>query len=167
LGRVPAASVWCLSAIFGAACGGSPPDETIDVKFDPCEVSIVSAAGSTPTELEGVDRGLGMWNEAAGLSLARDTVLVSPALVIRFQDAYPAFRGAYDDEHGIAYINRRLSDPYARAVTVAHEVGHAFGLTHVDPAERASLMNPGNIEILPTPDDVALLRASWGDCSAR
>jgi hypothetical protein len=150
-----------------AACGGSPPDETIDVQFDPCDASIVSATDSTPTELESVDRGLGMWNEAAGLSLARDTVLVSPALVIRFQDAYAAFRGAYDDEHGIAYVNRGLSDPYARAVTVAHEVGHAFGLTHVDPGTRASLMNPGNIAILPTPDDVALLRASWGDCRAR
>jgi len=160
--------VWCcFAAVLAAACGGSPPDETIDVTFDPCQAAIVTAADCTQSELESVERGLVMWNEAASLLLALDAVQATPALVIRFEDAYPALRGTYDDEHGIAYVNRQLSDPYARAVTVAHEVGHAFGLKHVDPAERPSLMNPGNIDVLPTPADVARLRALWGDCSSR
>jgi hypothetical protein len=149
------------------ACGGSAPDTTIDVTFDPCSAAIVTAGDCTQDELDSVDAGLAIWNDAASLQLAHDVGAEPPALLIRFQDAYPAIRGVYDDERGIAFVNRQLSDPYARAVTVAHEVGHAFGLTHVDPNERASLMNPGNIEILPTADDVVRLQALWGDCSAR
>jgi len=137
------------------------------VTFDPCRVTIVTEAGCTQAELASVDAGLGLWNDAAGLQLARDVSTETRSLLVRFEDAYPAFRGEYDDERGIALVNRQLTDPYARAITVAHEVGHAFGLKHVDPDERASLMNPGNIEVMPTRQDVARLRALWGDCSAR
>jgi len=48
--------------------------------------------------------------------------------------------------------------------SVAHELGHAFGLVHVPQSERTSLMNPGNISTPPTVEDQAALAALWGTC---
>ena len=52
----------------------------------------------------------------------------------------------------------------AQAVTIAHEIGHAFGLAHVPAGERASVMNPGNLNIEPNADDAATLALRWGAC---
>ena len=51
-------------------------------------------------------------------------------------------------------------------LTTAHELGHAFGLTHVDPGVRRSVMNPNNITVSPTSEDVAKLHALWRPCGA-
>jgi len=78
-----------------------------------------------------------------------------------------SLKGVYDDERGVVFINRKITEGHGRAVTVAHELGHAFGLPHVVESERASLMNPANTSIEPTGDDVAALRALWGNCADR
>ena len=66
---------------------------------------------------------------------------------------------------GVVYINEAIEDDRARAVTVAHEMGHAFGLFHVAAEERASLMNPGNLSVGLTPADVETLIGLWGSCT--
>ena len=47
-------------------------------------------------------------------------------------------------------------------MTIAHEIGHAFGLWHVKPSVRRSVMNPGNTTVTPTERDVDSVRALWG-----
>jgi hypothetical protein len=64
----------------------------------------------------------------------------------------------------VVYVNLALTDRHERAVTIAHEVGHAFGLIHVDRAVRSSVMNQGNLEVEPSPADHHELTALWGDC---
>jgi hypothetical protein len=85
-------------------------------------------------------------------------------LPVHFQRAGAPFHGFYDDRNVQIFINQDLDD-HARAVAIAHEVGHAFGLVHVAPGERPSLMNSGNITIDPNSGDVATLAARWGNCA--
>ena len=121
-----------------AACGTG--DTTIDRTFDPCAFDI-------DIDTAGVGDALAMWGLAAAAGAER--------IEIVFEDAAAAFHGHYDDEHGVVYINARISDPHARAVVIAHELGHAFGLPHLD--DRTSVMNRGNFEIEPTADDRGLI----------
>jgi hypothetical protein len=81
-------------------------------------------------------------------------------LPVRFMPA-AAFSHGYYDPSGEVLINDDLT---ARplVVTIAHEVGHAFGLVHV--TDRPSVMNPGNLDIEPNAGDVAALAALWGTC---
>lgn len=141
----------------------------MEVTYDPCTVVITPAADVTPEQLRGIDGAIAIWNDAAGLRLVRASGEIdagAEALPIRFEAAAAAFRGVYLDEEGVVLVNSRIEDDGARAITIAHELGHAFGLWHVDPDEAASLMNPGNLEIFPTPADVAAVRALWGTCDA-
>lgn len=130
---------------------------------------------ATTSERQAVVAALGYWNASGGLGLTLASVASAstaadagqPPLSVQFQGAAGAFYGLYDDERGIVFVNRRLDDARGRAVTVAHELGHAFGLQHVDRRERPSLMNPGNLTLGPTEQDVAQLRRLWGDCLRR
>jgi hypothetical protein len=83
---------------------------------------------------------------------------------IVFQEAAEMFHGLYDDEHGVVYINLKLTDDHQRAVTLAHELGHSLGLLHVDPAARVSVMNPANLVVEPNAGDADELVALWGEC---
>ena len=85
-------------------------------------------------------------------------------LRVRFEAASPPFHGLYDDETGIVYVNSAIEDLAPLSIVIAHELGHAFGLPHVEIAERDSLMNPGNLVIPPNDADRAAIEALWGRC---
>jgi predicted Zn-dependent protease len=114
--------------------------------------------------VQSIDTAIVLWNEAGGFGLTRDAKETLPRLRVQFEKALSSFRGVYDDERGVVIINERLDDPRALALTVAHELGHAFGLWHVASSSRTSLMNPGVVTVEPTPEDVNEVRAIWGSC---
>lgn len=76
-------------------------------------------------------------------------------IALQFQPAFGSFHGLYDPDTGDVFINSTMEDPGEVAVVVAHELGHAMGLMHLE--HRASVMNPGNLRVPPTPEDNALL----------
>ncbi|MFO7177382.1 MAG: hypothetical protein DIU78_001670 [Pseudomonadota bacterium] len=150
-----------LLALSALACG--TPDTDIDIVYDPCAGLAVTSDDATEAEAASIDEAVRLWNGAANTALVREVREDLPRIDVRFEDAPAAMRGAYEDEIGNIVVNRRIGDSWARSVTVAHELGHAFGLLHV--SGTASLMNPGNIAIGPTADDVARLHALWPSCS--
>ena len=81
-----------------------------------------------------------------------------------FRDGAPAIYGYYEDTTATIYINVEVSDPAERAVTIAHELGHAFGLIHIPTSVRPSVMNPGNLTVVPDGGDAAALASKWGSC---
>jgi len=84
-----------------------------------------------------------------------------PIVPVHFQAAAGNFHGLYDAPNAQIFIDRDLGGT-PLAIAVAHEVGHAFGLAHVD--GRSSVMNPGNLTIAPNEADAAALMQTWGDC---
>jgi hypothetical protein len=144
-------------AALAAACAGG--DGVIDVTYDPCAPLGLDAAGDRRGDLEDA---IGLWGLAGVVAGPVDGATID----VLFEAANPAMHGYYDDEAGVIYVNTALdADPAARAIVIAHELGHAFGLPHVDAAERASLMNPHNLSIGPTDEDAAALVALWGSCA--
>lgn len=134
--------------------GCSAGDTTIDTTFDPCALA-VDTRGMSDVQRGGVMAGLALW-DLAPREGAPITVL--------FEDAAEAFHGHYDDETGVVRINAKITDPHALSIVIAHELGHAFGLFHVD--GRASVMNRGNLDLAPTAADFAEVSARWGSCAA-
>jgi hypothetical protein len=145
-----------LLPVLAAAC--AEPDPTIDVRFDPCAALVlVPAADATAAELASIDDAIAMWNAAAGTQLTRTPAPGVAAVPIGFEPAALAFLGVYDDESGVILVNRNLTDRRERAITIAHELGHAFGLWHVPRDVRPSVMNAPNVTTAPTPADAAAL----------
>lgn len=151
-----------IAAALASACA-PPPNTSLQIVYDPCGgLGVRAAVDTTPPELAGVSAGLALWS-ATRVRLGLDDA--STSVPVRFEDAPDAIRGVYDDRVGEVVINERLTTtPDPLAVTVAHELGHAMGLLHVPLAERESVMNPGNITVAPTADDVAVLWAQWPGC---
>jgi hypothetical protein len=150
-------------ALVSAALAACQPDGSTEfaVTFDPCEPHVlVVAADASADELASIDQALAMWREAAGTRVVR--AAAGDGVGLRFEEASPAFRGIYLDDAGDIVINRLVTDREARAITVAHELGHAFGLHHR--AAPVSVMNPGNLAIAPNQADAAELVAAWGEC---
>jgi len=141
-----------------AACGGASQGE-IARTYDPCAPITLDTTGATAEEASGIAGGVALWR-AAGVT-GFDTS-AGETIGVRFQTAAPAFHGFYDDTAGVVYVNTDVVDPSELAIVVAHELGHAFGLVHVQ--DRTSLMNPGNVTTPPTDGDRAALAALWGAC---
>lgn len=155
--------VTVLTAALLAGCSPGEGDTTIDIVFDPCQpIQLAPAADATDDELATIDQAVALWKQVAAVELSRDPSEPGAAVLpITFEDAPGAFRGVYEDEVGVVYVNRRLG-PTGRAITLAHELGHAFGLLHLDSED--SVMNPANLVIEPLPADADRLSELWGQC---
>jgi hypothetical protein len=129
---------------------------------------VAPAADTTAEEWAGVDAAMELWHAVGGPPISRQAghhpVAGLQTLPIGFERAAPSFFGLYRPAQADILINRALIDPRARAITIAHEMGHAFGLAHVK--GRRSLMNPGNLQVLPAAEDVRLINERRGPCPA-
>ena len=143
-----------------AACSGGG-DTTIDLTHDACAPLALVSAAATSLQLEGIEAGQALWRDRGAPALG---LRAGATIDVQFQTAAAAFYGLYDDETGIIYINQDITSRPALAIVIAHELGHAFGLPHVDKSERLSLMNPGNLTTAPTEEDQRALMALWGAC---
>lgn len=158
-----------LATLAAAACGGPLEQGGAPVLYDPClPLAVLVEENVTPEQRAGVEAGIALWNSRAATRLvlvsAGDSSADSAQLPLFFQQAATPFHGLYDDRAGLIFINRQLSTQHERAVTVAHELGHAFGLPHVPADGRASVMTAGNLVTEPTASDVSDLAAQWGRC---
>jgi hypothetical protein len=148
-----------LPTLFLVACVGEPGPEP--PTFDPCAPLVLTAADdASAAERESLDDAVALWRAMLGAKVTTIDVAGAPRMLVAFRDAPLAFLGIYEPA-GIA-VNRGLTDPSARAVVLAHELGHVFGLSHVD--DTASVMRPGNLSVPPGARDAAALAAIWGEC---
>jgi hypothetical protein len=154
-----------VGAAIGCASGEAPGGPA--VTFDPCTpLTLVPDASASTVELAGIAAAAALWNQSAGSALAMVSTTGpsgAPLLPIHFQTAAAPIHGLYDAPDGQVFINDDLSGEEL-AITLAHEIGHSFGLVHISPDVRASLMNPGNLTVSITPDDVTTLAGLWGRC---
>ncbi|HEX4422782.1 MAG TPA: M48 family metalloprotease [Kofleriaceae bacterium] len=175
---------WCTLAVV-AACGGSDPSASA-VAHDPCAPLAIDAASLTDAEQAGVIDALALWrgHGITAMTLADGAAPAAgaasggggndatgapadAAIALRFEDAAATFHGVYDPDSASVLINRDLTGDADRAqlaIVIAHELGHVFGLVHIDPAVRLSLMNPGNLVTTPTDADQQALADLWGAC---
>jgi hypothetical protein len=155
-----------LTAGCGEASSGQAQSQS-DLRFDPCRpLVLVVQDGATSEESAGVEAAAKVWNDAAGAQVtvvsAGSVSTDAPQVPVRFQRAATPSHGFFDPTLGHVLINEDLAG-HALAVTIAHEVGHAFGLVHV--TDRQSVMNPGNLDVDPNAGDVGALATLWGACS--
>jgi hypothetical protein len=141
--------------------------------FDPCQpVDVVPDPAATPAQRQAIAGGIALWNDLAatrlrlmgGVDGTEAPAAGAPVIPLHYQGAAAAFHGFYDDKRGEIFINLGLVD-HPREITIAHEIGHAFGLLHVSTDERPSVMNTGNLVIAPTAGDADALAARWGRCT--
>jgi len=161
--RLAGLSAGFVTALVCALGACAPEDTVIDTQFDPCAALCLEIGGADDEQRASIDDALAMWQRRGVADLA-DPGGSAPCLAIRFDRAGALFHGAYDDVAGVVYVNRDIGDRRARAVVIAHELGHAFGLFHVPPERRASVMNGGNLTVEPTDDDGLAIAAVWGAC---
>ena len=164
-----------LLLIFSAGCGEASPGQAASapLRFDACApLAIALDPSATENQTRGARAALDLWNGAARTELSLDAMGAAaapsvPMIPLRFQRAAAPSHGFYDPSAGVIYVNEDLSAPTlagALAVTIAHEVGHAFGLPHV--GDRPSVMTAGNLDVEPNAGDVEALAAIWGRCGA-
>ena len=154
--------------ILLAGCAPSQYGGVSGTRFNLCAPVVVTPdPTATADQVADVGQALALWNQRAGahLALPGDPAAGAdaPALPLHFQNAAGNFYGLYDGQSVQVFINASLTG-HPLVVTIAHELGHSYGLVHVPPDQRASVMNPGNLTVEPTSDDVAALDAIWGTC---
>ena len=153
-----------LLAAAGCGAGSQEPPGDI-VAFDACAtLPLILDAGVSNAQSAGITAAISLWNDRAGTRLTLAGDQGTPGLPIHFEAAAPLFHGLYEPS-GQVFINTDLSGA-PLAVTIAHEIGHAFGLVHVPAGQRASVMNPNNLVVEPTPEDIDTLALRWGVCLA-
>ncbi len=137
------------------------------VNYDPClPLVVVPPANVSPAQLQSIDTAIAMWHTAGLTQVSRVESPNAQHLPVRFEKALPAFFGIYLDETGEVVINTSLTNPSQRAITLAHEMGHAWGLWHIEPSVRTSVMNKGNLSVKPLVADGDAVLAHWGGLCA-
>lgn len=152
-------------SVVASACGAQ--DDDITLTFEPCEPLVLEpAANASLEERQSIEDAAEMWNlYGTRISLAdAEEEEEAETIPIEFEDAAPMFFGVYRDEMGDVVINDNIDGRYKRAIVVAHELGHAFGLEHVEHNERPSVMVPGNADVGPTDSDANVLQQMWPNC---
>jgi hypothetical protein len=166
-------------ALALAACSGSDPSASA-VAHDPCAPLAITVHAATAAEQAGISGALDLWrgrgvtafgtSDSVSTDADASATASDPAstIAIQFDAAAETFHGQYDPDSASVLINRDLTggDDAALPIVIAHELGHAFGLVHIDPAVRLSLMNAGNTVTPPTDADQQALAALWGACPA-
>lgn len=142
-----------------AGCGSQP--STAAITFDPCTQTLIASPTANAEQQASIDDAIAMWRARGVTGLERGDI---PAVTVAFRDAADVVHGFYDDTNATVYVNVRLQDRAQRAITIAHELGHAFGLVHISAEIRPSVMNTGNVTIAPTDRDEGELATLWGAC---
>jgi hypothetical protein len=156
---------WCSVAVL-AACSGSDPSASA-VAHDPCAPLAIRAPDATADEQAGIEAALDLWRGRGVTAFTADAPAdPSSTITIRFESAAETFHGLYEPDQADVLINRDLADATQRSIVIAHELGHVFGLVHIDPAVRLSLMNAGNLVTPPTAADQQALAVLWAACPA-
>lgn len=164
--RLAASLLLMCTCAFAIGCGDGNglSSDGPDIAFDACApLTIVTDAGLTDAQATGIAVAMPMWNDRAGTQLMMGVAQAAVGLPIHFQNAGPPFHGLYDAPSGQVYINTDLAGA-PLAITIAHEIGHAFGLVHIPADQRSSVMNPNNLAVEPTAEDIATLAMRWGGC---
>jgi len=132
-----------------------------EIVYSPCAaVPLAPEPDTTESERASILDAVELWRDVGVTALTMSEEESDPSVPLRFRDAAAVFRGIYEPSSGLVSINRKL-DGSARTITIAHELGHALGLPHVPSSERASVMNPGNLTVTPTAEDVEALQQRW------
>jgi len=135
----------------------------MDIVFNPCEPLVLDVVPKDPALLADIESAAALWNALLQARLTVAATQDAPILPIEFEDASPISFGQYDDEAARIYVNQNLNSE-KRTISAAHEIGHAFGLFHVDGQKRSSVMNRGNLTVPPNEQDGQDVGALWGQC---
>ncbi len=147
---------------FVAACGA--PRQRFAMVFDACEpLVLVTPDDVSASEQGSITDAIAMWHAVANVGLMLEENADAAHLPVRFERT-ALYMGRFDDKEGVVWLARGVDERAARAIVLAHELGHAMGLYHVD--KRRSVMRAGNNRVPPLPEDGAALVRVWGQCAA-
>jgi hypothetical protein len=154
----------CACSLFACVGGDDAPPPAM---ADPCmPVVLVAVVGTTDAERGSLADAAALWNAVAPIHLGVDAAGAADGattIPVRFTAAPLAFLGAYEPDQKDVVVNSEIPDEPTRAIVLAHELGHAFGLAHV--SGRPSVMNASNSTVAPNAGDAAALAALWGSCA--
>lgn len=142
-------------------------DDGVDITFDPCSsLTLVPGGGTTQLEQSSMQGAIDHWSRVlpTRITVGGWPDDDSPALPVFFESGDTFYRAVYWDSIGEISISREKLAAADWPLALAHEMGHAFGLLHIDAEERASVMNVGNLEVVPNEQDAAAIRALWPAC---
>jgi hypothetical protein len=151
-----------LLALASAACSEDPSATAPFAHVVDACAPLALTSTATGAELSSITRASALW-AAVGVT-GPEQPDPTAAVAVAFVPASPGVFGFYDDVDVVLVISDALTDDQ-RAIVIAHELGHAFGLVHVPASERASVMNVANLSIAPTAADQLAVAALWGDCA--
>ena len=152
-------------AAAGAGCENDPTEFLMT--FDACEPLVLEPGESFgAAEVAAVQDTIDLWREVSPVRLTLEPTAGAATLPVLGTDS-EAFFGQFDDRRGVILLSRHMTDRRQRAIVLAHEVGHAYGLFHAGEEDRPSVMTSGNRDVPPTAGDAAGIEALWGDCSGQ